>query len=84
MNTLFGEYTPPPKPTYTRNPSGRFERKSVRDIYAKEIASLRNTIKVLLANKQSVSRQLRARDEEIINLKSKLNETVSARRINPE
>ena len=52
-----------------RNPYGRFERKSVKQIYDKEINSLRNTIKVLFANKESVSRQIRQRDEEILRLK---------------
>lgn len=53
-----------------RNPSGQFERISVRQIYDKEINALRSTIKVLFANKESVSRQLRQRDEEIIKLKN--------------
>lgn len=53
-----------------RNPYGQFERKSVKIIYDKKIKRLENTIKVVFANKESVSRQLRQRDEEIIKLKN--------------
>lgn len=71
-NTLFPELEVKEisKQPIIRNPYGRFERKSVKQIYDKEIKCLRSTIKVLFANKESVSRQLRQRDEEIIKLKN--------------
>lgn len=70
-NLLFPEFEviEVKKSNKPRNPYGQYERKSVKIIYDKKIRRLENTIKVVFANKESVSRQLRQKDEEILRLK---------------
>ena len=72
-NLLFDieEITTHHRDAQVRAPSGRFTTKAVKG----EFDKMRSTIVMLIRQRQSVYRQLRAKDEEIIRLKQKINES---------
>ena len=55
-----------------RNPIGQFESRRVKNIYSREINSLKTTIRTMVANRQSVWRQLHRLTEENQQLRQRL------------
>lgn len=71
--TLFGE-EPVQSNSYerVRNPIGQFESRRVKNIYSREINNLKSTIRTMVANRQSVWRQLHRLTEENHQLRQQL------------
>lgn len=55
-----------------RNPLGQFENPKRKAAYSKREQQLLDNMRVMRANTQSVARQLRQRDERIIELENEL------------
>lgn len=71
--TLFGEEPAKSKNSeLVRNPIGQFESRRVKNIYSKEINNLKATIRTMVANRQSVWRQLHRLTEENQQLRQRL------------
>lgn len=71
--SLFGEEPAKSKNSeLVRNPIGQFESRRVKNIYSKEINNLKATIRTMVANRQSVWRQLHRLTEENQQLRQRL------------